>query len=271
MTTTSPVILIPMAGASSRFAAEAARVPAYSQPKFRLPLWGGTVFDCAIAGFQEHFDDAQFVCVVRDRAAFDFAFGHARHAGVRNLQLITEQSPTSFWQTVHVGLSRARGIAERPLVVSPVDTFRLNFQRMQGVGHYTEFAPRNLNAKYTAGISAPNSAEMSKALKNTAALPFLRHTGVYNFTNSTVLGDVLDEMAKDRPAFIARSSLASLSRHIGFSIDMAEGLAIQSAFARRAQPLRARLISAHDVVFCGVPAEYEALVSKPRPAAIELR
>ena len=53
------MIIIPMAGASSRFLKDGYRIP-----KFMLPLWGSTVFDQSVKSFSKYFDTEHFKFVI---------------------------------------------------------------------------------------------------------------------------------------------------------------------------------------------------------------
>ena len=55
------MIVIPMAGLSSRFFKAG-----FTQPKYMLPLFNETVFDWSVRTFEKYFETEEFVFILRD-------------------------------------------------------------------------------------------------------------------------------------------------------------------------------------------------------------
>ena len=119
------VIVIPMAGASSRF-----YNAGYSVPKYMLPLGKETVFDKAVKSFEPVFDIARFVFVIRkdDKGASDFVNVHAKDLGIENYSVVElEQITKGQAETVMEGLySLNLEDLNEPLFVFNIDTIRKN-------------------------------------------------------------------------------------------------------------------------------------------------
>ena len=100
------MIVIPMAGASRRFA-EAG----YARPKYELMLDGRCVFDHAVGGFAALFAVEPFLFIVRGEAAADFVRARAADLGVAHAQVASLGAPTAGQaETVSLGLAAA-GVA----------------------------------------------------------------------------------------------------------------------------------------------------------------
>ena len=84
------MIVIPMAGASRRFA-EAG----YARPKYELLLDGRTVFDHAVGGFEALIASEPFLFVVAAAEAAAFVEARAAALGVAHAQVVSLDAPTS--------------------------------------------------------------------------------------------------------------------------------------------------------------------------------
>ena len=93
------IVVFPMAGRSQRFTNAG-----YTQPKFKLPIQGATMFDYALEGFRSFFDSASFLFVTRDAENASFAEQHARQLGVRQILTALDRAPRDLHSSVFTGL-----------------------------------------------------------------------------------------------------------------------------------------------------------------------
>lgn len=117
------IIIIPMAGASSRF-----YNAGYTVPKYMLPLGNETVFDKSVKSFEKMFWYDKFVFIVRkdDKGAFDFVNDHARALGIRNFTVVEIDKITKGQaETVMEGLyALNQDELNEPIYIFNIDTIR---------------------------------------------------------------------------------------------------------------------------------------------------
>lgn len=78
-------IVIPMAGESSRF-----YNAGYTVPKYMLPLGNETLFDKSVRSFEQYFDNAYFIFILRsdDIDGYDFVNDHANMLGIKFFNIV---------------------------------------------------------------------------------------------------------------------------------------------------------------------------------------
>ena len=236
------MIVIPMAGLSRRFT-EAG----YSLPKFMLPLPGGTVFTHAVSSFASHFATLGFLFVARGAADTSrFIARECDLLGVRDYSIVLLDEPTAGQaETVALGLGRA-GVAEsEPLTVFNIDTFRPGFRFPDAAwwdrsdGYLEVFRGSGSNWSYVRPGPADEPGVMETAEKR--AISDLCCTGLYHFARAA---DLHLALASERIApTTSELYVAPLYNHL----------------IQRGRRIHYHLIAREDVVFCGVPAEYEAV------------
>lgn len=236
------MIVIPMAGMSRRFT-EAG----YDRPKYMLPLTGRSVFAHAIGSFSAYFDSLPFLFIARDVAGTK-AFIEAECAtlGLREPQVQILQAPTAGQaETVELGLSQADIDGSAPLTIFNIDTFRPGFRLPDdpwfatSAGYLEVFRGSGANWSYV----RPASGDEPVALETTEKRPIsdLCCTGLYHFAATA---DFHDALAAERAQPSATELyVAPLYNHL-----IGAGHAIHY-----------KIIEEAEIVFCGVPAEYEAL------------
>jgi hypothetical protein len=118
------MIVIPMAGLSSRF-----KKAGYDVPKYMLTAHGKTLFTHSVESFQNYFTTQSFLFVALD--VFDtkeFIEKECKQLGIKNYQIVILDSPTSGQaETVYQGLKLAKVEPNESLTIFNIDTFRPNF------------------------------------------------------------------------------------------------------------------------------------------------
>lgn len=236
------MIIIPMAGLSSRFTRAG-----YTQPKFMLPLHGHPVFDYSLDGFRACFDSEHFVFVTRPLPGVgDFLKDRITALGIRSFEIIElEEMTRGQAETVLLG-ARAAGASDRtPITIFNIDTFLRGeyvpysnqFPDAAGVLQVFEGAGDNWS------FVEPDESGSTRVRRTTEKVPIsnLCCTGLYHFAEFAAY-----EAAYDAELATPQSSelyVAPMYNHL-----IASG-----------QRVDYDLIPRSDVVFCGVPQEYEAL------------
>jgi hypothetical protein len=229
------MIVIPMAGRSQRFFDAG-----YTKPKFMLELQGRSVFAHAVESFAADFATRPFLFIAADGAE-PFIRSECARLGVADIDVVTLDRVTAGQaETVALGI----GAHEGPLTIFNIDTFRPGFAFPGGFydaadGWLEVFRGEGANWSYVKPAPGPEPWALATAEKQ--PISDLCCTGLYHFARAA---DFRRALAAERLAPQARELyVAPLYNHL-----LATGARIAW-----------RLIDRADVVFCGTPAEYEAL------------
>lgn len=117
------IIVIPMAGASSRF------TNVGMAPKYTLKTRPfKTLFDEALSSFTPWFKSATFLIITKDTYAHDFAEAHAKNLGIEDLRVVNLDFLTKGQaETVYLGLKDADLLdRDDELMIFNIDSVRHN-------------------------------------------------------------------------------------------------------------------------------------------------
>ncbi|MEO8115577.1 MAG: capsular biosynthesis protein [Phenylobacterium sp.] len=230
------MIVIPMAGRSQRFADAG-----YDRPKYELELAGRSVFAHAVGSFEAEFERTPFLFITA-AGAEDFVRGEARAMGIADLTIVPLEALTAGQaETVDLGLDPA---FEGPLTIFNIDTFRPGFGFPGGLfdaadGWLEVFRGSGANWSYVEPAPGPEPWALATAEKR--PISDLCCTGLYHFARAV---DFREALSAERAApQAAELYVAPLYNHL----------------IGRGARVAWRLIERDEVVFCGTPAEYEAL------------
>ena len=238
------MIVIPMAGASRRFA-EAG----YTRPKYELMLDGHSVFDHAVSSFSACFADLPFLFIVGPTpGAAAYVTDACAALGIADACVVALDGLTAGQaETVEHGLAGVD--ADEPLTIFNIDTFRPNFQfptadwTSQSDGYLEVFRGSGANWSYVRPADEPEPRAIETAEKR--PISDLCCTGLYHFARA---GDFAWALRRERAAPQASELyVAPLYNHL-----IGTGKAIHY-----------RLIGREEVVFCGTPDECVGLGGKP--------
>lgn len=241
------MIVIPMAGLSSRFFNYG-----YKVPKYMLELNGETVFELSVKSFERYFKTDRFVFICRDIfGTTSFVKRKAMELGIFDFEVIVINHETRGQaETVLLGLSEAD--PESDVFIFNIDTFRPGYIKPGGdvlnkSGYLETFIGSGDNWSYIL------EGRPGEVVKTTEKIKISDHccTGVYYFKKVKDFRDAF-KMAEQDPKlrhnnefYVAPLYNALIERgfEIGFlDVDVAE------------------------VIFCGTPSEYLALGGMPPEA-----
>ena len=237
------MIVIPMAGRSQRFTDAG-----YDRPKYMLTLQGRSIFTHAVGSFEAEFARTPFLFIVGpDAGAGDFVRIGCAGLGVADVRVVALDQPTAGQaETVERGLE---GVADRTaLTIFNVDTFRPGFTfpggLLEGLDGWLEvFRGAGANWSYVKPAPGPEPLALETAEKR--PISDLCCTGLYHFARA---GDFRAALAEERAApQAAELYVAPIYNHL----------------IRKGARIGYRLIGTNEVVFCGTPTEYVALLSGP--------
>ncbi|GAA3710169.1 glycosyltransferase family 2 protein [Oceanisphaera sediminis] len=238
------MIIIPMAGISSRFFKAG-----YKKPKYMLEAHGKTLFYHSVNSFSAYFNSTPFLFIVRD--FFDtaaFVKQSAKKMGIKEFYIVVlDQETRGQAETVALGLA---GLSEQGLdykgeiTIFNIDTFRQNFtfplvENMEA-GYLEVFQGGGDNWSF----AKPKDSNSTKVIETAEKNPIsdLCSTGLYHFTKTSHYLDAYNNYLSKPLTEWERGELyiAPLYNYL-----IKKGLGIHY-----------HLIDRNDVIFCGIPNEY---------------
>ena len=236
------MIIIPMAGMSSRFTSAG-----YERPKYELELRGTYVFDYAISRFSSRFDVDDFAFVVRSGLnAADFVRARARALGIKSFRIAEVATPTRGQaESVAIGIRAVGGDVSDPLCIFNIDTFVVsNYLEYSNI--FTSSAGvlevvRDVGSNWS--FVEPTFDGQTRVCRTAEKIPIsdLCCTGLYWFRNQTHFLEALE--LEYRSPQSQELYVAPLYNHLIARGDRVDYI----------------LIDRSSLVLCGTPSEFEAL------------
>jgi len=240
------MIVIPMAGLSSRFFKAG-----YDLPKYMLEAHGESLFDHSVNSFKGYFETTRFIFIVRD--VYDtptFVKNRVIALGIIDFDIvILEDETRGQAETVTIGLADYRD-SDEPITIFNIDTFRPNFiypeLEQLGDGYLEIFRGSGDNWSFVRAINEQSTEIDLTTEKN--PISDLCCTGLYHFKNIQDYFNAYDYYLSLPKAQWEKGELyvAPLYNHL-----IKEGLIIHYH-----QILR------DEVIFCGTPDEYTFFISE---------
>ncbi len=238
------MIVIPMAGLSRRFFDAG-----YDRPKYMLPIGQDTAFDRSIASFQAYFSDSPFVFIARETGGVaDFIAERTRALGIADARVVMLDRETAGQaETVEMGFNDAAIVDDSPLTIFNIDTFRPGYRepdaaRLSSIAGWLEvFRGSGDNWSYVR--PADETSRIAAETAEKKPISDLCCTGLYHFSRA---GDFRAALGAERAKPQAKELyVAPLYNHL-----IARGLTVGY-----------EIIAANEVIFCGTPAEYQAVLA----------
>lgn len=242
------MIVLPMAGLSSRFFKSG-----YTEPKYKLPLGGVPVFDYALRSFSDQFGNEPFLIILR--SVYDTeSFVRARLAanGVDARIVVLDEETAGQAATVHLGLERADISEQTPLTIFNIDSFRPGFSMTAAErtadGYLETFLGEGDAWSFVVPSQPGTESGVAARVIEKERISDLCCTGLYHFGSRHLFEEAYaqEQAAPSQP----------LKEHYIAPI--------YNQMIQRGRSVRFRTIPLEDVIFCGVPAEYEALATDSR-------
>lgn len=238
-------IIIPMAGLSSRFTKAG-----FVLPKYMLYIKNRSLFNLAVSSFEKYFDSCRFVFVARD--VFDtktFIEKECELMGIKDFEVVILPAPTKGQaETVLKGIKEASVAKDEPILIFNIDTFRPGFtfpQEMDDWDGYLEvFVGSGKNWSYAKTESDTSTLVVETAEKR--EISKYCSTGLYYFKSSEMFLNAYVENQEKPITGVAELYVAPLYNYM-----IAKSLKIHI-----------HVIDRQDVIFSGVPSEYEDLLRK---------
>ena len=238
-------IIIPMAGLSSRFTKAG-----YVLPKYMLYIKNRSLFNLAVSSFEKYFDSCRFVFVARD--VFNtrtFIEKECELMGIKDFNVVILPAPTKGQaETVLKGIEGASIAKDEPILIFNIDTFRPGFTfppKMDDWDGYLEvFVGSGKNWSYARTESEDSTLVVETAEKK--EISKYCSTGLYYFKSTEAFEAAYAENQENPISGIAELYVAPLYNYL----------------IAKSYKIHIHVIDRDEVIFSGVPAEYEDLLKK---------
>lgn len=241
------MIVIPMAGLSSRF-----KKAGFDKPKYMLEARGQTLFNHSVLSFEKYFNTEEFLFIVLDvHDTPKFVEKSSAELGISNYRIVVLDEPTRGQaETVYLGLKAASIEGTTAITVFNIDTFRPKFSYPQSFnindvdGYLETFIGTGANwsnvlPKFKGSDKVVKTAEKQEISEFCC-------TGLYYFRSAEKFLQLFE-------SFI-NMELKDLQGGEFYIAPMYNNLIEEGA------DIRFSIIDENDVVFCGVPDEYYAFI-----------
>lgn len=237
-------IIIPMAGLSSRFTKAG-----YTLPKYMLYAGGKSLFTHAVESFKQYFKTTRFVFIARD--VFDtgtFIKEECKLLGIEDFEVVMLQAPTRGQaETVLMGIKNAKLPEDESILIFNIDTFRPGFTfptRLNEWDGYLEcFVGDGANWSYAkTEDGTPNTKVVETAEKK--EISNFCSTGIYYFKKVSDFLFAYYENEIHPMGGLKELYVAPLYNYL----------------IKKGERIGVEIINRKDVIFCGVPEEYESFL-----------
>ncbi|AOM41726.1 glycosyltransferase family 2 protein [Xenorhabdus hominickii] len=237
------MIILPMAGMSSRFFKSG-----YEKPKYMLEINGKTLFEHSINSFEKYFSEEKFIFVVRE--IFDtknFIQKIIDRIGITHYSIIEINFQTRGQaETVYLGVKDENKSDE--LIIFNIDTFRPHFSKpdlnIESDGYLEVFEGEGNNWSFVKPINKNNFIVAETSEKN--PISNLCCTGLYQFKT---ISDFCS-------AYLEYESLPK-DNWTNNEIYIAP---LYNLLIKKNKRINYYKINNRDVIFCGTPEEYNNLI-----------
>lgn len=243
------MIVIPMAGLSSRF-----KKAGYELPKYMLEAHGETLFSHSIGSFENYFDTESFLFIALD--VFDtkkFIESQCSEMGIRNFQIVILEAPTKGQaETVYLGVKNIDINDDEHLLIFNIDTFRpgftwpSEFDAFSVDGYLETFIGEGAN--WSNVLPADEGLQTAKMTAEKQEISQYCCTGFYFWRYCSDFCDVFEKYQQ--------SPLSEVQAGEYYIAPMYNDL------ISAGKDIRYSVIDTKDVIFCGVPNEYLNFLSK---------
>ena len=241
------MIIIPMAGLSSRFANAG-----YKLPKYMLKANDKTLFSYSIKSFSSYFDTQKFIFICNSYDGVkNFIDAETNLLGIKNYQIIILDEHTKGQaETVFKGLASISEDNESPITIFNIDTFRpgfkfhIEFLKSEIDGYLEVFKGEGNNWSYILPDPVIKNKVIKTAEKN--QISNLCCTGIYSFKSINLFNQAFNEY-KD----VAFKSMGLKELFVA---------PMYNILIKKNYNIKYTEIPRKDVIFFGTPSEYETFI-----------
>ena len=243
------MIIIPMAGLSNRFKKEG-----YDLPKYMLKAKGQSLFFHAIKSFERYFKSECFLFIaLKITDIREFISQECKKLGLENYMVVLLDQPTRGQaETVYKGIKGASIEDNEDLLIFNIDTFRPNFE------YPNEFKLKEVDGYLETFIGT--GSNWSNVLPDDKLLQTVKLTAEkQEISEFCCTGLYYWRLCKDFcRVFETYKSKANNDLEAG-ELYIAP---MYNDLIKEQKDIRYSVILSDDVIFCGVPKEYEEFKQK---------
>jgi hypothetical protein len=241
------MIVLPMAGRSSRFFKAG-----YTKPKYQLEINEHySVFDCVLLGFKEYFETEKF-CIICLEEARQFVELSLQSLKVKDYEIsCLNETTRGQAETVYLGLKNININKNDSALIFNIDTFRPNFKLPSFIdecdGYLEVFKGEGDNWSYAKLDASGDVIETTEKRR----ISDLCSTGAYYFSDISSFNQAYEFCLEHDQTVNGEFYVAPL----------------YNMLIANKKKIMVDIIDRSDVIFCGVPIEYETL---DKQALVEL-
>ena len=232
------LIIFPMAGLSSRFLKAG-----YKMPKYMLDLKGKSLFKRVLLGFESLFERADFLFIYRNiNDTKGFIKKECESLNLKRFEMIElEKETLGQAHTCFLGLQNVSD--DENLLIFNIDTIHLNLNLpdLNCDGFLEVFEASG--EQYSFVKTLPNSNKVIRTAEK-ERISTLCSTGLYYFKKAKDFKEVFLQMQKANDTSKNEFYIAPMYNYL----------------IKQNKDIRAFKIDFKELVFCGLPSEYEALL-----------
>lgn len=233
------MIVIPMAGLSSRFFKAG-----YDLPKYQLMLNEETIFSWAVSSFRDYFSTDTFVFIYRD--IFNtkkFIEKEIAQLGIQNFKLVClDEETLGQADTVYQGIV---DIEDEELFIFNIDSKLCHFTKSNFVGNCDGYLEVFKGQGDHWSFVDANSDNLVIRTTEKERISELCSNGLYYFKSTAQFKRLVEKAIAEKYFVKNELYVAPL-----YNLLIQEGATI-----------RYQLVSQEDILFCGTPDEYRVLLS----------
>ena len=240
------MIVIPMAGLSSRFFKAG-----YTKPKYMLEAHGKSLFAHAVNSFSEYFQAESFLFIVRDiLGTVEFIKNEIAVLGIKEAHIfILDKETKGQAETVYLGLQSIAN-SEEAITIFNIDTFRPAFRYPENIERWDGYLEVFEGEGDNWSFAKPESSNSTKVIETAEkrAISNLCSTGLYYFRSISLFNlSYCDYIAKPESQWEkGELYIAPLYNYL----------------INQKNEVHYHLIKRDEVIFCGVPDEYLFFLKK---------
>jgi len=233
-----------MAGLSSRF-----KKAGYKLPKYMLEAHGKSLFSHSVGSFKKYYSDEEFLFIALN--IFEtrkFIEAECKTLGIKSYQIIILDKPTRGQaETVYQGIKKANIALNESLLIFNIDTFRPDFSwpkefDISTVDGYLEtFIGNGVN--WSNVLPDNKSQQTVKITAEKQKISKYCCTGLYYWRSCEVFCRIFKSYRK--------KSISELEAGEYYIAPMYNSLVSEG------KDVRYSVVGDDEVIFCGVPIEYE--------------
>lgn len=240
-------ILIPMAGLSSRFLNAG-----FTLPKYMLYIKDKSLFYLSVESFKKYFKTCRFVFVARD--VYDtqtFIKNECKLLGIENFTTVILDTYTKGQaETVSIGIERAKVPASESILIFNIDTIRKDFSLPECAnkcdGYLECFIGSGANWSYAKTVDGTVESKVIETAEKKEISNFCS-TGIYYFRNAADFCSAYS------------SNLMGTNQNGVRELYVAP---LYNKLIKDGKIIKVDIKKKDDVIFCGVPKEYEAYLKE---------